>query len=361
MNASKRKQLVTLLIISIAVVPAASGNENTNSDKKTLNELNYTKSELQSLYDKYNISENDIKFSKDKLPHYLKGTILNSDKRVIATEDGTPSEGLVKGEDYEIVISHDKMNSIIDQARQDYINKYGVDPANPKVEMVNGQPLPKKEVKRLVESGEIELSSNDDVNSNTNNFENNTLSEYSTTTSDGPRAIDGKINQHIFVASNDRHEPTETITTPTDEALARFEQFGINVYITWYWNYWDASDVSPADDTEAVKDDLDEDHGWEVVEAEAADDLVLGWAHDLDNNGMADLTGRISLCSDSANLKLDWPHDSIVQHEVSHNFDAEDQNHYNHPECIMSYEWANSGTDIWCSSCEDVVQYGIWN
>jgi len=28
---------------------------------------------------------------------------------------------------------------------------------------------------------------------------------------------------------------------------------------------------------------------------------------------------------------FDWPHNSIVQHEVSHNFDAEDQNSVIHP------------------------------
>lgn len=40
---------------------------------------------------------------------------------------------------------------------------------------------------------------------------------------------------------------------------------------------------------------------------------------------------------------VDWTHDSIVQHEVSHNFDADEGGWftYEHPaECIMNYQWA---------------------
>ncbi|ADI74343.1 hypothetical protein Metev_1491 [Methanohalobium evestigatum Z-7303] len=172
-----------------------------------------------------------------------------------------------------------------------------------------------------------------------------------------PHEVNGKIHEHIFVASDDRHEPTGAIVNPTDEALARFEQFNINVDRTWYWNGWDASDVSPADDSSNALEDLIED----TNVRDDANDIVIGWAHDMDHNGIAKIGGPYCVCSDSANLKVDWPHDSIVQHEVSHNFDAEDQGYwgYEHPECIMNYEWAYLGRNIWCSSCEDVVQYGI--
>ena len=43
--------------------------------------------------------------------------------------------------------------AIIKDARERYIEKYGVDPANPKVDVVDGVPLPKEEVERLVKSG----------------------------------------------------------------------------------------------------------------------------------------------------------------------------------------------------------------
>ena len=71
---------------------------------------------------------------------------------------------------------------------------------------------------------------------------------------------------------------------------------------------------------------------------------------------------HIQICADTAD-GVDWPHDSIVQHEVSHNFDADDGGYfaYEHPECIMNYAWAYVGTNIWCSSCNSVVENGIWN
>ena len=51
--------------------------------------------------------------------------------------------------------------------------------------------------------------------------------------------------------------------------------------------------------------------------------------------------------------KLD--HLIIVQHEVSHNFDVDDQNSLLHPECIMNYVYAQQGTNIWCTSCRNTV------
>ena len=86
--------------------------------------------------------------------------------------------------------------------------------------------------------------------------------------------------------------------------------------------------------------------------------IVLGWVDFLDHNGMAYRNGPYSLCAVKA-LGVDWPHDSIVQHEVSHNFDADDQNSVLHPECIMNYLYAQQGTNIWCTSCRNTVDYGI--
>lgn len=88
------------------------------------NKLEYTEEELRDLYLKYNITENDIKFAKGELPNFLEGTTLG----------GNTSE----------------LISIEEDARKRYIEKYGVDPANPKVDEVYGILLPVEEVKRLV-------------------------------------------------------------------------------------------------------------------------------------------------------------------------------------------------------------------
>lgn len=53
-------------------------------------------------------------------------------------------------------------------------------------------------------------------------------------------------------------------------------------------------------------------------------DIVLGWVYLLDHNGRAYRNGAYSVCAVQAG-GVDWPHDSIVQHEISHNFGALDQ------------------------------------
>ncbi len=119
------------------------------------NKLDYTPEELERLYLKYNITENDIKFARGELPHYLEGTILDGKTRVIATDTGKLPEGLKKGVDYDIVISIKEMHAIEEKARQRYIEKYGVDPAHPKVDEIHGYLIPVEEAKRLVLLGRL--------------------------------------------------------------------------------------------------------------------------------------------------------------------------------------------------------------
>ncbi|MDW7727715.1 MAG: hypothetical protein SCH70_11515 [Candidatus Methanoperedens sp.] len=85
---------------------------------------------------KYNITENDIKFARGELPHFIEGTIL----------DGNTMTG---------GISTNESLAIEEEARKRYIEKYGVDPANPKVDEVYGILLPVEEVKRLVKIGRL--------------------------------------------------------------------------------------------------------------------------------------------------------------------------------------------------------------
>jgi len=335
--------IVALLAVSgiVGLVIANTKDMNAEADG-----IELTADELQDLYRKYNITENDIKFAKGELPYYLEGTILDSDMRVIASETGEPPEGLKEGEDYDMVISTEEMFAIIKDARERYIEKYGVDPANPKVDVVDGVPLPKEEVERLVKSGKIKDLGHAEPLAGTFGGP-----------SEGPHAINGLIVAHIFVAADNRHHPTQGITGDTHDALYRFEtEFGVNMNVFWYWNHWDASDVSPADDSYQAVLDLEEDKSW-VKDQD--NDIVIGWLHDMDHNGMAKhLDAFYCVCSDTAS-GADWPHDSIVQHETSHLFNASDHG-YTGPNCIMTYWYAYWGTDIWCDSCSGVVNENIW-
>ena len=352
-----------MLLVGMVFVPAVSGHVNEKSNKViTENSISYTEAELKDLYTKYNITENDLDFANNELPYYLEGTILDSNLRVIASENGKPPEGFKEGEDYDLIISHEEMFAIIDGAREKYIQKYGVDPANPKIDVVNGYALPKEEANKLVESGILTLetdASEKEMQKEMGDLTRNTL--FSTlSVGVNPYAINGIINEYVFVATDSRHKPTEAITQDTHNALYRFENFGIGVNVYWNWNYWDASDVSPADSTQSALVDLEDDTKWI---RDAANDMVIGWTHNMDHNGRGNFGGPYSVCTDTAD-GVDWPHDSIVQHEVSHNFDADEGGYlkYEHPaECIMNYQWAYGGTNIWCSSCSNIVNNGIWN
>lgn len=91
--------ILAMLLVSV-VMPAASAdvksNLNVDASESSVGEssVGYTAAELQDLYHRYNISENDIKFAKNELPNFLEGTILCSDKRVIVTEDGNPPKNM---------------------------------------------------------------------------------------------------------------------------------------------------------------------------------------------------------------------------------------------------------------------------
>jgi len=112
--------------------------------------VSYTDEELQEMYEKYDITENDLKFARGELPNYLEGTVFHDNLSVLVTETGEPPEGSKEGVDYDVVMSEPEMSKIMEEARKDYIEKYGVDPANPKLDEVDGYLIPVQEARKLV-------------------------------------------------------------------------------------------------------------------------------------------------------------------------------------------------------------------
>ena len=123
------KKVLKIIILSIIIILV--GGAVVFSTSVIPNKLKYTQEELKDLYLRYNITENDIKFARGELPHFLEGTILYGNTNIV-------------------VISANESHAIEEAARKRYIEKYGVDPANPKVDEVYGILLPVEEVKRLV-------------------------------------------------------------------------------------------------------------------------------------------------------------------------------------------------------------------
>ena len=346
-----------MVVGSMATAMALTANRENKEELKLPEEL--TKEDLQKLYKKYNITENDIKFAEGKLPHYLKGTILDGSKKVIVTENIKQSK-LKERIKYDLIITKKKAISIMEEAREDYIKKYGVDPNDQKVDIVNGVSLPKEYVKELVKSGKLSLESTEAgplVSKNSVGVLSGTY---------GPHAINGKVYVFIFVAKVDGygHEPDGTAWySYTLNALNRFEsEFNVEMIDDWCFGCWDASDVrEPGTTTSDIYEclyDLEQDHG----DARDADnEIVLGWIDNTDKNGVARKNGFFAVASETA--QVSWPEDSIVQHEISHNFNADEGGWWpwEHPECIMNYWYAYHGTDIWCSEHWNTVYNNIWD
>ncbi|MDW7726782.1 MAG: hypothetical protein SCH70_06645 [Candidatus Methanoperedens sp.] len=277
---------------------------------------------------------------------------MDGNTRVVATKTGKSPEKFKEGVDYDKVISIEEAIAIEENARQGYIKRYGVDPANPKVDVINGQPLPKEEVKKLVKNKKIDLKNAKDTEPLIGILGGPTT---------GPHAINGRIDVIINVAKDSAHKPTEPITADTSAALSRFNtNFGVTMNEqVWFWDYWDASDVSPATNASGTLKDLKEDTGWMRT---AENDIVLGWAHDLDHNGIAYPDGFFALATDTVVGNLDWSHYSIVQHEISHLFNAPDRGtwYWEHEKCIMNYEWAFLGITKWCNWDYGIIYDNIW-
>ena len=362
----KRALVVLLVLVMLSMASLAmAANEHTNENLKLPEEL--TKEELMQLYRKYNVTENDIKFAKGELPHYLEGTILGSNKIVVVAESGNIPEKLKnklekRRMDY-IVLSYKEMLDIVEKARKSYIEKYGVDPRDPRAEVLNGVVLPKEYVRELAVNNMLKIDSGDGFKMNTVACGNPNA---------GPHAINGVIDVWIVEAKDSAHKPDEPYMEDTITALERFENtYNLNMDIAFLFGIWDASDVGTSSDD--LLDDLAEDLSWLIDDS---NDIVLGWVRDSDRNGVAypdgvwDLDGDnideyapFALNSVSATGKPDWPHDSIVQHETSHLFGAKDQGWtaYDHPPCIMNYWYAYWGVvDIWCVDCENCIESNIY-
>ena len=340
--------LLVLVMLSSVVGPAIAVNKRANEKLKLPEEL--TKEELLQLYRKYNITENDIKFAKGELPHYLEGTILYGKivtmGKVIKKGNKIAVQNWIDPKfyrwavenGYKVVNATDYFE-IEEKARKEYIRKYGVDPKNPKVDIVNGVPLPKEYVAELIKNGRLDMRLNG-------------AGQVMSSNPEGPYAKYGRLYLWIYGAADHGHKPVEPYLMQTLDAYFRFRQFGpSDLYYYHVTDYWDASDVSPYDNSSKLLDDLKQDTDWVRYhhnDGDPVNDIVIGWVKYADHNGRAYINGSFSVAATQASGE-DWPHDSIAQHEISHNFNAPDRGWWpwEHPECIMNYWYAYWGTDKW--------------
>lgn len=381
MNKRALVLFLVLVMVGSAVVVATTVTA-TNEEKVPLKKpSDLTEEELKKLYERYNVSENDIKFAKGELPNFREGTILDGDKKVIVTEDGEIPKDLEermeeKNISCDTVITIEKMLTIEEKARKDYMKEYGVDPINPKIDTVNGIFLPKEYVGKLVEEKIVkpEKPQKDDSLEKTNHRAMSVAGAIETFAikqiradgiNDGPYAIEGELQAHIFPAADSNQNPGEEYAPQTDSALDTLAvKYNVDVYRTYYYGYWDTSDEADYRNSSVILGDLREDEDWV---ADERNDIVIGWVDTLeDHNGVAYSDGStdgnftpFALCACHCAVNPDWlHHDSLALHETSHLFNAPDHG-ITGPQCVMTDWDVYWGYMDWCSNCELTMSNNI--
>jgi len=174
-----------------------------------------------------------------------------------------------------------------------------------------------------------------------------------------PYEYNSRIYVHLYPAKDDAHAPAEGANwDDVASAITPFEnEFGVDMVQSAYYNSWDASDVD--DNIYNLLSDLDED-----IPNPCTNTVTMGWVDNADHNGVAHLDGYYSVCAEAPVWwRANWPDDSVAQHELSHNFDAQDAEESGGQctdSCIMDYWDAFWGTDEWCPYHWDIVDAGVW-
>ncbi len=282
------------------------------------------------------VNKNEILFAQRELPHYLNETILNGNTRVTVTRSGErPPRMDLKNID--VTLSKREHRQVLDSAISEYVDKFGVDPSAPKVQITDGKPYTNEEAQKLVERETIDPGK---------------VESEQSARPQSPHPIDGTVRVHMMEAADEQHRPHEAWFEDSTEAWDRFSAFGPTTRVSVYYGYWKPEIVGKK--SKPLLEHLVENQS---DKREDSNHLVAGWVDHATNNGRARIDGHYSVSATSADF-LDWPHDSIFQHELSHNFGAVDEVDgigCINPTCIMNYAAARAHETEWCGGCHSDV------
>lgn len=306
--------------------------------------------------------------------YFLEGTILDGNTRVVVTEDGNPPRGLEPSL-YDMVISFEERDYIIEQAKNEFIEMYGSYPAHLREVPSDAFPCP---FEIHLFDGTI-ISSEELLTNETlayylinglaeivpigPDFDHSCVVEQETTS--GPHAIDGEMFLSIFLPMDTDHKPDDcpAAVVSTRTGWNKFQRFeNLDTHLIEYWGIWDASDVGYS--SSALLSDLKQD-----CSSYRLDDsyLLLGFVRYSDNNGRADRYGFYSIVAESAPLMQFTDH-LIVTHELSHNIGGMGDTWFGHGRCYMEYFslWLFDRLGFffdeqWCDECYILIHSGIWH
>jgi hypothetical protein len=285
------------------------------------------------------VNENEILFARRELPHYLNETILNGHTRVTVTPSGERPPQMVP-QDVDETLSRREHRQILDSAINEFIDKFGVDPSAPKVQIIDGEPYTNDEAQKLVERETIDPGK--------------VVSEQSAVPH-SPNPVGGTVRVHILEAS-DNKQPHEPWYDASDDAWDRFSTFGPidDPLVSAHYGQWE-----PAEEGEKATKLIDHLKENQDDYQRGDNHLVAGWVDHADHNGIGKINGFYSVSAVTATgINVDWPHDSIFQHELSHNFGADHPGNgigCINPTCIMNYVAARAHGTEWCNGCHDDV------
>lgn len=167
----------------------------------------------------------------------------------------------------------------------------------------------------------------------------------------------------ITPAFDSAHAPPNGCNySKTNTGLQRFQaQFSDLVDVTCYASNFCYSASGIGDDAGQLLDRLASEIGtYCSFLRDANNEVVIGWVDFASNNGIAYGDGFFTVAAEEAS-GVDWDHDEIIQHEVSHLFNALDRGTWWwEGDGIMNYWDAEMGVTTWETADWNTVKNNIW-
>jgi len=280
------------------------------------------------------------------LPNFLDGTVLDGSKNIIISEDGSPPPYL-DSDKYDIVVSREERDKITEEARQEYIEKYGIDPF---LKEKSTRSINKfQSIRQLLK--EIKTKENKICNPAINPKGSNY----------GPYALrdengDSKLYVYIVYAwgnlevdSSDKANCLNDIRSAIKTIKSKFNVDKHNIYEFYGKNFWNARDCTVDADEQYFDLEEDCDH----LRCDRSNVLLFGWSKFATSSGRSNF-GYHCIAHRGFTWLIDK--DDLAQHELSHCFGLPDHGHLTWPPCIMGYTWLFFGVTDYCDSCKKIMK-----
>jgi len=322
-----------------------------NEMKKIIGILIFTLVLLSSISTASNLQygcNNILTSAEENIPDFLDGTVLDGSKNIIISEDGSPPAYL-DSKYYDVVISKEERDEIVQNAREDYIEKYRIDPFE-KEESESMKSTNKfQNIGQLLE--ELKTNNNKKCNPTIDPLGSN-YGPYELRDENG----DSKLYIYIIYAwgnlevdESDKANCRSDIKIAVNRLKSKFNVAKHEILEFYGKNYWNARDCT--NDADDQYNDLEED--CDYLRCDRSNVLLFGWSKYATKSGRSNFGYHCI-----AHRGFTWFIDKydLAQHELSHCFGAPDHGHVLRPKCIMGYIWLFFGLYGYCNDCNNIIK-----